>query len=129
DSSNPWVTLFKGIKTQYAPSLPWDGNVLYGMAQAYTFVQALTAAGQNPSRDDLVHAIQNGHWSGPGLVNYGYSASSHLGFLGVEIIKTNADGSQTALGSVQTTDDTQSGAITQYSGAVSQPPSNGIPSD
>ncbi len=49
DTTNPWIALFQGIKTTYAPSLPWDGNVLYGLAQAYTFVQALKAAGQNPN--------------------------------------------------------------------------------
>jgi len=129
DSSNPWVQLFKSIKNQYAPSLPWDGNVFYGMNQAYTFVQALKAAGQNPSRDDLVHAIQNSHWRGPGLVPFGFSSSSHLGLLGVQIDKTNADGSQTTMGPVYTTDDTSSGAITQYTGTPATPPSNGIPSD
>jgi len=40
------VTLFKSIEATYAPSLPWDGNVEYGMSEAYTFVQALKAAGQ-----------------------------------------------------------------------------------
>ncbi len=66
DSGNAWITLFKGIATQYAPSLPWDGNVLYGLASAYTFVQALKAAGQNPTRADIVKAVENGHFSGPG---------------------------------------------------------------
>ena len=79
DTSNAWITLFKGIATQYAPSLPWDGNVLYGLASAYTFVQALRAAGQNPSRADIVHAIENGHFNGPGLAPFGFSASDHLG--------------------------------------------------
>ena len=78
---------------------------------------------------DLVHAIQNSHWRGPGLVPFGFSSSSHLGLLGVQIDKTNADGSQTTMGPVYTTDDTSSGAITQYTGTPATPPSNGIPSD
>ncbi len=49
DATNPWVSLFKSIEATYAPSLPWDGNVEYGMSEAYTFVQALKAAGQNPN--------------------------------------------------------------------------------
>ena len=129
DSSNAWITLFKGIKDQYAPSLPWDGNVLYGMASAYTFVQALKAAGQNPTRDDLVHAVENGHFTGPGLVPFGFSSSNHLGYLGVQIDMTNADGTQTTVGPVETTDDSTSGAITQASGSAPAPPANGIPSD
>jgi len=130
DSSNPWITLFKSIKNQYASSLPWDGNVLYGFAQAYTFVQALHAAGQNPSRLDIVHALENSHFTdGPGLTPFGYSSSSHLGYTGVEIVKTGADGTETAIGPLSTTDNSATGTINAYSGAPATPPSNGIPSD
>ena len=69
DTSNPWVAFFKKIKEQYDPSVPFDGNVLYGMANAYTLVQALQAAGKNLTREDLVKAV-NEHgakWTGPGL--------------------------------------------------------------
>ena len=127
DTSNPWVKLFKGILNQYAPSLPWDGNTIYGVASAYTFVQALKAAGQNPTRSDLVHAIENGHYAGPGLVPFGYSSSNHLGLLGVQMTVTNADGTRTTLGPIQTTDDSSSGAIKQYTGTQATPPPNGIP--
>jgi len=127
DSANPWITLFKSIKSQYAPSLPWDGNVLYGMVQAYTFVQALKAAGQNPTRADIVHALENGHFTGPGIVPFSYSSSNHNGYSGVQVVKIGPDGTQTAVGSVYTTDDTAGGAITQYSGTPSTPPPNGIP--
>ncbi|HEY8755860.1 MAG TPA: ABC transporter substrate-binding protein [Candidatus Dormibacteraeota bacterium] len=130
DASNPWVTLFKGIATQYAPNLPWDGNVLYGEAVAYTFVQALKAAGQNPTRADIVHAVQTSHFTdGPGLAPYAYSASNHNGFTGVQIAVLGAGNVQKAVGPVYTTDDTAGGAITQFSGTPSTPPANGIPSD
>ncbi len=86
DSSNPWTTLFKSIHDQYAPNLPFDGNVVYGEAVGYTFVQALLAAGQNPSRADIVNAINNSHFSGPGLVPFGYSSSNHLGYTGVQMV-------------------------------------------
>jgi branched-chain amino acid transport system substrate-binding protein len=129
DSSNPWVTLFKSIKSQYAPSLPWDGNVLYGMVQAYVFVEALRAAGQNPSRADIVRALENGHLSGPGIVPFGFSSSNHLGYLGVQVAKTNADGSQTAVGPVYMTDDSTGGSITQSTTTPATPPPNGIPNN
>ncbi len=127
DSANPWVTLFKSIKSQYAPSLPWDGNVAYGMGQAYLFVQALKAAGQNPSRLDIVHALENGHFTGPGIVPFGYSSSNHLGYIGAQVVTIGVDGTETFVGSAYTTDDTPGGAITQYSGTPSTPPANGIP--
>ncbi len=130
DTSNPWISLFQGIKNTYAPSLPWDGNVLYGMGEAYTFVQALKAAGQNPTRAGIVAAVQNGHWTdGPGLSPYGYSASNHLGFLGVQMAVIGTNGAATTAGPVQVTTDNATSAITTYTGTASTPPTSGIPSD
>jgi ABC-type branched-subunit amino acid transport system substrate-binding protein len=130
DSSNPWVSLFKGIEATYAPSLPWDGNVEYGMAEAYTFVQALKAAGQNPTRASIIAAVQNSHWTdGPGLTPYAYSSTDHNGFTGVEMVTVDQTGNVTSLGPIETTDDTATGAISTYTGAASTPPSSGIPSD
>jgi len=130
DSGNPWITLFKSIKSTYAPSLPWDGNVLYGFAQAYTFVQALRAAGRNPSRADIVHALESSHFNdGPGVVPFGFSSTNHLGYLGVQVDKTSADGTQTTVGPVYTTDNNAGSAITQAPALSSTPPSSGIPSD
>jgi ABC-type branched-subunit amino acid transport system substrate-binding protein len=130
DATNPWVTLFKSIEATYAPSLPWDGNVEYGMSEAYTFVQALKAAGQNPTRASIISAIQNSHWTdGPGLTPYAYSSSDHNGFTGVQMVTVDATGNLTTLGPVETTDDTASGAINTFTGTASTPPANGIPSD
>jgi hypothetical protein len=128
DSSNPWITLFKSVHDQYAPNLPFDGNVVYGEAVAYTFVQSLLAAGQNPSRADIVNAINNSHFSGPGLVPFGYSSSNHLGYTGVQMVTVGAGPTATPVGSAYTTDDSAGGAITTYSGTPPTPPSNGIPS-
>ena len=56
------------INAQYDPSAPFDGNVEYGMANAYTLVQALVAAGKDLTRQGLVNAVNNdgGSWTGPG---------------------------------------------------------------
>jgi ABC-type branched-subunit amino acid transport system substrate-binding protein len=130
DATNPWVTLFKGIKATYAPSLPWDGNVEYGMSEAYAFVQALRAAGQNPTRASIVSAVEGSHWTdGPGLTPYAYSSSDHNGFTGVQMVTVGADGTLTTLGPIETTSDTPTGAIATYSGAASTPSTSGIPSD
>ncbi|MDQ6713950.1 MAG: ABC transporter substrate-binding protein, partial [Candidatus Dormibacteraeota bacterium] len=64
DSANPWISLFKGIHDQYVSNLPWDGNVVYGMAQAYTFVQAVKAAGRNPTRASFVKSLETNRLSG-----------------------------------------------------------------
>ncbi len=126
DSSNPWITLFKGIHDQYISSLPWDGNVLYGMAQAYSLAQAFKAAGRNPTRSSFVKSLESTKLSGgPGLAPLGYSSSNHLGFLGVQVAMIGAGGSEATTGSVYTSSD--SGPISAYSGSASTPPTNGIP--
>ncbi len=56
-SSNTWLQLFSKIHAQYISKLPFDGNVEYGMSAAYTFVQAMFKAGKNPTRQDLLNAI------------------------------------------------------------------------
>jgi len=126
DSSNPWIKLFKGIHDQYISSLPWDGNVLYGMADAYTLAQAFKAAGRNPTRSSFVKSLESAKLSnGPGLAPFGYSSTNHLGYLGVQVATIGADGTETTAGPVFTSSD--SGPISQYGGSASSPPANGIP--
>ena len=67
DPANPsWnndagMKLYKSIMAKYAPSnvRVTDGLYIYGMAKAYTFVQALRAAGPNPTRAGLMKAVLN----------------------------------------------------------------------
>ena len=126
DPSNSWIQLFQKIHDQYIPKLPFDGNVEYGMAAAYTFAEALAKAGQNPTRDGLVKAVEGGLDPGPGLVPFRFSSSSHAGFTGTQIgvIKGTTIHLQ---GSPETTDD-GTGAIQPYTTAQATAPSNGIPS-
>ena len=55
------MKLYKSIMAKYAPSnvRVTDGLYIYGMAKAYTFVQALKAAGPNPTRAGLMKAVLN----------------------------------------------------------------------
>ena len=76
-------------------------------------MQALKAAGQNPTRASIVAAVESSHWTdGPGLTPYAYSSSDHNGFTGVQMVTVGATGTLTTLGPVETTDDTATGAIT-----------------
>ena len=45
-ASDSWYVLFKKIHDQYDAREPLDGNFFYGMAVAYTFVQAMFKAGR-----------------------------------------------------------------------------------
>ena len=60
-ANDPGVKLYKSIMAKYAPSNArvTDGLYIYGMAKAYTFVQALKAAGPNPTRAGLMKAVLN----------------------------------------------------------------------
>jgi ABC-type branched-subunit amino acid transport system substrate-binding protein len=128
DPTNSWIQLFKKIHDKYIPKLPFDGNVEYGMAAAYTFAEALKAAGKNPTRASIVAAVEKGGFSGPGLVPFGFSSSSHSGYTGVQIaIIKGLVG--TPVGTPLVTDDTATGAITPYTTAQPTAPANGIPSD
>ena len=124
---NSWIALFKKVHDQYDPKAPLDGNVLYGMATGYTFVQAMFKAGRNPTRADLVSAIQKGLPQGPSVAPYAYSSSDHSGSTGA-FMAVIQNGQLVQQGSVLTTDDSASGAISTFSGSEQQAPASGIPS-
>ncbi|MGZ4432772.1 MAG: ABC transporter substrate-binding protein [Trebonia sp.] len=127
DTSNSWITLFKMVHDQYDAKAQFDGNVLYGMSAAYTFVQAMLKAGRNPTRADLVNAINAGLPQGPSVAPYAYSTTDHAGSTGAYIAVIN-NGVLTQQGPVYTTDTSASGPITTYTGAEQQAPTSGIPS-
>jgi ABC-type branched-subunit amino acid transport system substrate-binding protein len=126
-ASNSWITLFKKIHDQYDAKAPFDGNVLYGEAVGYAFVQAMFKAGRNPTRADLISAIQAGLPQGPAVAPYSYSSSDHMGITGA-YLGVIQNGLLVQQGPVLTTDASASGAITTYSGSEQQAPASGIPS-
>ena len=129
DMSNPWIKLFKKIHDQYDKSAPFDGNVEYGMASAYTLVQALQAAGKNLTRQDVVQAINtNGSkWTGPGLTPFRYSTTEHGGYSGTEMGQIR-HGKIVLFGGPLTTTPEPSSPITPYTTPQPTPPASGVPS-
>jgi branched-chain amino acid transport system substrate-binding protein len=56
-ANDPGMKLYMKIMAKYAPTAdPKNGNYYYGVAKAYTFVQALRAAGRNLTRESLMAA-------------------------------------------------------------------------
>jgi len=100
---------------------------VYGMSQAYTMVQALQAAGQNPTRDDLVAAIEkNGqNWEGPWFGPFRYSADRHAGISGMKVVQLNGTVGEDKTGVLIT--DNGDAKIQESNSAESTPPDNGIP--
>ncbi len=126
DTTNSWISLFTKIHNEYIPKLPMDGNVLYGMAAAYTFVQAMFKAGRNPTRQDLVNAVNSGLPQGVSVAPYAYSATDHDGITGAYIAEIEK-GVLVPLGPTQVTDNTPTGAVTTYTTAQPAAPTSGIP--
>ncbi|MEV6318340.1 ABC transporter substrate-binding protein [Streptomyces sp. NPDC051776] len=126
ETSNSWIKLFRRIHNQYTPKAPFDLNIVYGMSQAYTFAQALQAAGKDLTRDSLVKALEKGGFTGPGLVPLEYSSTSHSGYKGEQI--GTIKGSKLALQGTPQVTDNGDGPITSYTTAQPQAPANGIPS-
>jgi ABC-type branched-subunit amino acid transport system substrate-binding protein len=123
-TTDPWIALFKQVHDKYIPTLPFDGNVEFGMASAYTFVQTLLAAGQNPTRAGVVKALETTKLGGPGLVPLSYSPTNHQGYSGAQI-GTISNGGLTLSGTPYTATDT--GNIQPYTTPPPPPPANGIP--
>ncbi len=138
DTSNPWVQTEKNILEKYAPSLyakaGLDGNDQYGVALAYTFVQALQKAGKNLTRQSLLNAINDSGKSfvTPGFVPLSYSSSVHFGFEGEEVLKLESSAPPAvtptgnwiggvAVSPVEVTSP-GSGPVKKYTGPTSVPP-------
>jgi branched-chain amino acid transport system substrate-binding protein len=126
-TSNTWIQLFTKIHSQYLPKLPLDGNVAFGLAAAYTFVQAMFKAGRNPTRQDLVNAINSGLPQGPSVAPYAFSKTNHDGITGAYMAVVK-NGALSQLGPVQVTDTSASGAVTTDSTTPAAAPASGIPS-
>ena len=124
DTSSAWTQLWKQIHDMYIPNLPLDGNVEYGMGSAYLFVQALAAAGQNPTRESIVKAVEANKFTGSGLVPFSYSGTNHQGYSGVQMGSIQS-GAIVLTGTAYTA--TDSGNIQPYSTPPPAPPANGIP--
>jgi ABC-type branched-subunit amino acid transport system substrate-binding protein len=126
DTGNSWIALFKKVHDTYDAKAPFDGNVLYGEAVGYAFVQAMMKAGKNPTRAGLVSAISAGLPQGPSVAPYSYSASDHSGITGgfMGVIKNGAVVQQ---GPVYVTNATPTGAVTMYGGSEQTAPASGMP--
>jgi ABC-type branched-subunit amino acid transport system substrate-binding protein len=125
DTSNSWVKLFQEVHDQYIPQLPFDGNILEGMAMAYTFADALQLAGSDPSRGDVLDALGSAGITSPSLVPLGYADSIHVGATGAQIAIIRGTGLQ-LVGKPVTTD-TGSGPVRPFSGKTQEPPLHGLP--
>ena len=126
---DPWVQLFQRVWDEHGGEGELTNYRVYGMAQAYTFVQALMAAGEDLTREGLVAAVeeQGGEFVGPNLAPYRYSEDSHLGISGMRVVELSGDSTKeltpvlvTDIGDAEITED-------DSDAAGDAPPESGIP--
>ena len=124
---DPWTQLFQRIWDEHGGEGELTNFRVYGMAQAYTFVQALQAAGPDPTRDGLVDAVERvgAQFTGPWMAPFRYSAERHAGISGVQVTRITG-GSTQNLTPVLVTDNGDA-AITEATSPPAAPPANGIP--
>ncbi len=89
ETGDPWVQLWQRVWEAHGDGTPLTNFNVYGMAQAYTFVQSLVAAGDDLTRGSIVAAIEeNGtSFEGPAYAPFDYSAESHRGISGVQVVQ------------------------------------------
>ena len=113
------------VNEKYNNNAEFDGNVEYGMAVAYTTLQALKTAGKDLTRGALVDAVAKGGFTGPGLVPFRFSPPDHSGYTGTQVATYTA-GVAKPVGPIYTTDDSN-GPLKEYTVAQPTAPANGLP--
>ena len=123
DTEDEWTAKFKEINEEYNPGAEFDGNTIFGMSLGYLFAEALNEAGENPTRESLLEALESGNVLGNGHVPLGFSADSHAGYTG-GMITLISGGVQSYTGTPFAVDGDSVSAYTAQRPAM---PSDGIP--
>ncbi|UYM03602.1 ABC transporter substrate-binding protein [Solicola gregarius] len=127
---DPWMKLWQQVWDEYGEGGKLTNYRVYGMSEAYTFVQALQAAGDDPTRESVVEALEQvgGDFEGPGMAPFRYSEDSHLGISGMSVVELKG-GKADPLTPVLVTDIGDAEITEDDSAAGDVPPDNGIPDE
>jgi ABC-type branched-subunit amino acid transport system substrate-binding protein len=123
NADSEWNALFRQINDEYNDGAPFTGNTVFGMSVGYLFAEALAAAGDEPTRESLIAAVESGELLGNGIVPLGFSDSNHAGYQTVGIA-TIEDGVQDYEG---TTYNLNVGEVTEVDAAPVPLENGGIP--
>jgi branched-chain amino acid transport system substrate-binding protein len=120
-----WVELFRTINDEYNDGAPFSGNTVFGMSVGYLFAQALAEAGDDPTRESVLDALEVGALTGNGIVPLSFSKKSHAAYDGVGITVVDK-GVQDYVGTTYTTD-AGDGDVVPYTGEPVALEGDGIP--
>ncbi|KHL12111.1 ABC-type branched-subunit amino acid transport system substrate-binding protein [Mumia flava] len=130
DTEDPWIQMFQKVWDETGDGSPLTNYKIYGMSEAYTFVQAAMAAGDDLSRESIVSVIEEegADFEGPNLVPYRYSEDRHAGIGGMKVVQLTDDGSVEDKTPLYQTD-VGDAPVEEYTGEPSTPPESGIPGE
>ncbi|PVY97489.1 ABC transporter substrate-binding protein [Actinomycetospora cinnamomea] len=131
ETNDPWVQLFSQVWAAHGDGGPLTSFRIYGMSEAYTFVQALQAAGPAPTRQGLVDAVERqgggpDGFRGPAYPPFRYGPDSHAGMAGVAVARLQG-GSTVPLTPVRLTDNGDAPITDAPAQERPAPPPQGIP--
>lgn len=131
DSNDEYIKLFQSIYAAAQPTQTFDNNVVAGMSNAFLAVQALSAAGNNLTRANLIKTIEEkgASFASPFLTPLGYSTSSHVGATGYWIGTYDPTGALKPDGGKYTVYTTDSGSGDVVVSTYKRPamPAKGLP--
>ena len=133
DSNDEYVKVFKEIYQKYLPGQAFDNNALVGMNAGLLTVQALRAAGPNPTRRSLMSALDSkgSTFASAAFSSLNVSRTSHAGHTAYWFGKFNASGELIPVDSGRTlyTTDSGNGPITKVAAKRLPAPAKGIPTN
>lgn len=131
DTSDEYIQLFQTINAKYNNDAVFDNNVLVGMNTAFVTVQAIAAAGANPTRKALIAAIEKkgASFASAALTPLMYSTTSHVGYSGYWFGTYGPTGDLKPNGGAYTvyTTDSGTGAVVKSTYKRPAMPANGLP--
>lgn len=129
DPTNEWVQLWQRVWDEHGGSGELTTYHIYGMSFAYAFVQALQAAGPEPTRDGIVQVLEErgSEFEGPQMAPFRYSEDSHLGMSGLSVAQIQ-DGVSKTITPVYVSD-IGDAPIEELGREPSTPPADGIPDE
>jgi hypothetical protein len=133
DSADPYIQLFQQVNKDFNAGVDFDNNVLVGMNAALLTVQALRAAGKNPTRKSLISALETkgAQFASASYTANGVSKNSHAGHTGYWFGKYNQAGALVPIDSTRTiyTTDSGTGPVTKAKVKRAKLPAKGIPTN
>ena len=132
DTSDEYVKQFQEINTKYNDA-PFDDYVLQGMNIGLMTVQALRAAGSNPTRKKLISAMESkgSSFASVAYSPLGYSKTSNVGHTGYYMAVMDANGDRKPFGGTVKLYTTDSGSGPVVLSTFKRPamPAKGLPSN